>query len=54
MMAQVSQLELRIERSIQHDLEGRDKKIEQIEREMARVNAQMNEMMRDQRRPQQP
>lgn len=51
MMAQVSQLELRIERSIQHDLEGRDKKIDQLERELTRLSAQLNEMIRDQRRP---
>ncbi len=45
LITQLTQLELRLERSMSHDLELRDKKIESIEREIADLQQRINEMV---------
>jgi hypothetical protein len=45
LIAQITQLELRIERSVNHDLELRDKKIESIERELNELKQRMHEIV---------
>lgn len=45
LITQLSQLELRLERSMNHDLDLRDKKIESVEREVAELQKRVNEMV---------
>lgn len=47
---QTLQLEMRIERSMTHDLEIRDKKIEMIDKEIVKLEETMNDVVRDNRR----
>ena len=52
LMTQLTQLELRIERSISNDLAARDKKIEQMEKQVNDLRDEMGYIDRDkQRRP---
>jgi outer membrane murein-binding lipoprotein Lpp len=44
LITQITQLEIRLERSVSHDLEIRDKKIESIERDMNEMKQRVNEM----------
>jgi chromosome segregation ATPase len=50
LISQVTQLELRIDRSISNDLATRDKKIEQIEREVDDLRDSVSDMQRGPRR----
>jgi hypothetical protein len=47
---QTLQLETRIERSMTHDLEIRDKKIEMIDKEIVKLEETMNDVVRDRHR----
>jgi chromosome segregation ATPase len=51
LISQLTQLELRIDRSIANDLAARDKKIEQIEREIIELRSSIGDFGRDPRRP---
>jgi len=44
LITQITQLELRLERSVSHDLELRDKKIESIERDLGDIKQRLNDM----------
>lgn len=50
LISQLTQLELRIERSISNDLSTRDKKIEQIEKQMNDLRNSVTDLSRDTRR----
>jgi chromosome segregation ATPase len=50
LITQLTQLELRIERSISNDLATRDKKIEQMEKQFNELRDNMNEIDREKRR----
>lgn len=50
LISQLTQLELRIERSISNDLAARDKKIEQMEKQMNELRDNLNDIDRDKRR----
>jgi hypothetical protein len=50
LITQTSQLEMRIERSMTHDLEIRDKRIEMIDKEIVKLQETLNDVVRDTRR----
>jgi uncharacterized protein YoxC len=50
LITQTSQLEMRIERSMTHDLEIRDKRIEMIDKEIFKLQETVNDVVRDTRR----
>jgi outer membrane murein-binding lipoprotein Lpp len=50
MISQVSQLELRIERTLSHDFELRDKKIDQLESQINDLRYQLSDTGREQKR----
>ena len=50
LISQLTQLELRIERSISNDLATRDKKIEQMEKQMNEIRDNLSDFDRDKRR----
>ncbi|MBK8174580.1 MAG: hypothetical protein IPK66_04635 [Rhodospirillales bacterium] len=53
LISQITQLEVRIERSVTHDLEVRDRRIEEIDRKAEYLREQLNETLRerDRQRP---
>jgi hypothetical protein len=50
LITQISQLELRLERTMSHDLEIRDKRIDVLDKEVQRLQENVGELMRDTRR----
>jgi len=50
MIVQLSQLEPRIERSVGHDLESRDRRIGELERQVYQLRDETRELVRDTRR----
>ena len=52
LITQLSQLEDRVERTVSHDFEARDKKIERLESAVDALRERVGEVTREQRKPQ--